>query len=112
MFFLHEQSYKSCRSSPLLFSKEQPNLTQVPISFFLYKDSRLFQTSKKPPTGSPDLNVTLREAILSQVIAATLEIDNVVVENLPPNSSVISRFQLSEVSLIGSEIKYKATRKH
>ncbi|XP_071830067.1 adhesion G-protein coupled receptor G2-like [Apostichopus japonicus] len=87
--------------------QEQPNLTQVPISFFLYKDSRLFQTSKKPPTGSPDLNVTLREAILSQVIAATLEIDNVVVENLPPNSSVISRFQLSESLNANETILYR-----
>ncbi|PIK59214.1 hypothetical protein BSL78_03853 [Apostichopus japonicus] len=51
-----------------------PTITHVPISFFIYKDSRLFQTSQVSSTSAPEKdNIKNRQEIASQVIAATLE---------------------------------------
>lgn len=72
------------------------NITQVPVSFFIYKDARLFQTSETSTSDDPDV---AREGIFSQVIAATLEVD-IEVKDLPRESAVITRFQLQEVHLM------------
>ncbi|XP_071830025.1 uncharacterized protein [Apostichopus japonicus] len=65
-----------------------PNISYVPISFIIYKDSRLFQTNMAS-------NDTYRQAIASQVISATLEVDKVVIENLTDDDRIISRFMIT-----------------
>ncbi|PIK59212.1 hypothetical protein BSL78_03851 [Apostichopus japonicus] len=75
-----------------------PTITFVPISFFIYKDSRLFQTTD---TLIKDSNIH-REEIASQVIAATLEVD-VDVTDLPPDDCIVTRFSVFP-SLVDNEV--------
>ncbi|XP_071830277.1 adhesion G-protein coupled receptor G7-like [Apostichopus japonicus] len=73
-----------------------PTITHVPISFFIYKDSRLFQTSQASSTSAPEKDRSKnRQEIASQVIAATLEVANVVIKDLPPENSIVTRFTIA-----------------
>ena len=66
---------------------------QLPVSFIIFKDSRLF----KSDASMVDESIEGREEIVSQVIAATVEVQNLTIENLPSNNSIVTRF-LTRVS--------------
>lgn len=70
------------------------NMVQVPFSFFIYKDSRLFQTNT--PKERSEGNMTVREEIVSQVIAATVE--NITIDSLAPEDAVITRFATEDIN--------------
>ncbi|KAJ8022249.1 Adhesion G-protein coupled receptor G4 [Holothuria leucospilota] len=72
-------------------TEADPNMQNVPLSFFIYKDARLFQpTLKNDETYS---SYEIREEIASQVIAANLEMENVTIRNLSSKDSVVTRFE-------------------
>ncbi|KAJ8022694.1 Adhesion G-protein coupled receptor G4 [Holothuria leucospilota] len=72
-------------------TEADPNIQNVPISFFIYKDARLFQPTLNNDEKYP--NYEIREEIASQVIAANLEMENVTIRNLSSKDSVVTRFE-------------------
>lgn len=74
--------------------KVYPNVSIIPVSFISYLESSLFQTNNDVivTEKANDPGSLLKEYIDSHVIAATVELEDVVISNLPPNSSVITRF--------------------
>ncbi|KAJ8022451.1 Adhesion G-protein coupled receptor G2 [Holothuria leucospilota] len=70
------------------------DLDKLPISFFIYKDARLFQTSSKP---KEDTNSSTGEEVVSQVIATTVEIENISIANLPAEDAIITRFLTNDL---------------
>ena len=69
-------------------------MTSVPVSFITYRDAVLYQADLEfSPTDPQDTSSTvLYEYVDGHVISATIEIEGVEVNNLPQNSSVITRF--------------------
>lgn len=81
-----------------LTANENSTDSTVPISFFIYRDSGLFQTSNRSIDTAVD-NITLRETVASQIIGANVE--GFVVKDLPAESAVVIQFRntTSEVSV-------------
>lgn len=80
----------------ICFPSADPNIQNVPISFFIYKDARLFQSTLN--NDEKYSNYEIREEIASQVIAANLEMENVTIRNLSSKDSVVTRFETFTVS--------------
>ncbi|KAJ8022428.1 Adhesion G-protein coupled receptor G4 [Holothuria leucospilota] len=89
-----------------LAEEADPNNTRLPISFLIYKDSRLFQTQMSEEIVEGGM--TIREDIFSQVITATVEIEDLVIDNLSSEDAVIARFATADV-LGGSDIVLNRT---
>lgn len=117
---MFSNAWKICRSTVLLtyyqivffiycfdiYFEGDDNITQIPISFYIYKDSRLFQTSQtnqpsEIPINLPDGNFKLRRRVIaSQVIAATVEIVGLEVDDLDEENSIVTRFTVDTVSIL------------
>ncbi|XP_071848670.1 adhesion G-protein coupled receptor G2-like isoform X3 [Apostichopus japonicus] len=69
-----------------------PNLTSIPVSFITYRDAVLFQSDLEGSSVNQEGLSVLDEYVDGHVISATIEIENVTIDNLPKNSSVITRF--------------------
>ncbi|KAJ8022333.1 Tolloid-like protein 2 [Holothuria leucospilota] len=73
----------------------------LPFSFLIYKNAKMF-----PANNSDDVNdgtTTIGEEIVSQVIAAKVEIENITIENLASEDAIITRF-ITTIEANGSEI--------
>ncbi|PIK40323.1 putative G-protein coupled receptor [Apostichopus japonicus] len=69
-----------------------PNLTSIPVSFITYGDAVLFRSDLEGSSVNQEGSSVLAEYVDGHVISATIEIENVTIDNLPENSSVITRF--------------------
>ncbi|XP_071848662.1 adhesion G-protein coupled receptor G2-like isoform X2 [Apostichopus japonicus] len=69
-----------------------PNLTSIPVSFITYGDAVLFQSDLEGSSVNQEGSSVLAEYVDGHVISATIEIENVTIDNLPENSSVMTRF--------------------
>ncbi|PIK56349.1 hypothetical protein BSL78_06723, partial [Apostichopus japonicus] len=78
-------------------ANENSTDSTVPISFFIYRDSGLFQTSNRSIDTAVD-NITLRETVASQIIGANVE--GFVVKDLPAESAVVIQFRNTTSELL------------
>ncbi|KAJ8042978.1 Adhesion G-protein coupled receptor G4 [Holothuria leucospilota] len=71
-----------------IIRKERPDIPIVPITFITYLDANLFQPSftDTEETTAPSSYVD------SHVLTVTVELDDVIIRDLPPNSSVLIKF--------------------
>ena len=68
----------------------------IPVSFFIYQNSKLFQ-SRILMNKYRETNGEVRRIFGSRIIAATLEGANV--QGLSPGSPVVTSFQIQEVCI-------------
>lgn len=76
----------------MINSTVHPNVSLVPITFITYLDARLFQPANQLNTKQSTDTLLLSSYVDSQVIAANIELDDVIIKDLPKNSSVLIRF--------------------
>ncbi|PIK56358.1 hypothetical protein BSL78_06732 [Apostichopus japonicus] len=86
-----------------LAQKHDPSISQIPISFSIFKDARLFMTEQSLDTGRPRAGSVQREVFASQVISAKLELDGLVVESLEEEDHIVTRF-IVDANLGSNEI--------
>ncbi|XP_071830089.1 adhesion G protein-coupled receptor L3-like isoform X3 [Apostichopus japonicus] len=78
-------------------ANENSTHSTVPISFFIYRDSGLFQTTNQSIDSAVD-HTTLRETVASQIIGANVE--GFVVKDLPAESAVVIQFRNTTSELL------------
>lgn len=81
----------------ILFLEVYPNASTVPISFMAFQDASLFQTSN---VTSEQMSSSLSNKYIgSHVLAVKIEVNNIVIRELPTGDTVVARFPVP-VSLL------------
>ncbi|KAJ8044255.1 Adhesion G protein-coupled receptor L3 [Holothuria leucospilota] len=81
----------------LLAEADQVNRQEVPVSFFVYNNAKLFHPTKRSEPSEMDLRSVVNEYIGSRIISAQLEHETVPNTTLPSESPVVIKFKTDSV---------------